>query len=515
MNNPFFLTRHTANLMEDFVRELNAQAGLYLIHGDEGVGKTRLLTELVGSRLGERKVRWMDLKAGASGDTALIDSSDLIENTFVDSSPGDVIIADHFESALKKTRHQLFLSWSTDGLDKNLNLIVASSSDYMNELKQLAQQYQIRVKRFQVMPFSPDEATAFLGFYLFPDRPSGELTIPPLLRNQLAMAQGNVGKIIDIAERAGDQIGSAPINDSEPTRRGSRNVIGVAIAAALLLVVGWFYLGREKSGSVSPAPVAQVQPANEDASAPDEVDSMPATEPDAVAESAEADAAVSEVSRPAAMRAIGSVSNEADDALPRMALETSSGADAELIGDATLKTSVEASDEPRSADDPPAQATEKPADTPTVASESSSNAVAGVTATEEFSAPSDPAEHAAWGSVRLGQDLQASLDWIATRELQTGTLQIMLLSQARFNEQAYYKYLDRLASQGVELSKIRVFESYIGEKAVLNVVYGEYPSRAAAYNAVPDLPPVLRKVEPFARSVGNLLEKIRRLGEQN
>jgi len=225
VSKPFFLTRQTANLTEDFARELSAQGGLYLIHGDEGVGKIRLLVELAGSRLAERKVRWMDLQAGNSGDGALVDSSVLIEKTFARASPGDIIVADHFEMALKKTRHQPFLSWSTDGVDKNLNLIIAANSDYCSELEQLAQQYHVRVQNFQQMPFSADDATAFLGFYLYPDRPVGELVIPPLLRNQLAMAQGNVGKIIEIAERAGDQIRSAPISDNKrdsPAQRESR-----------------------------------------------------------------------------------------------------------------------------------------------------------------------------------------------------------------------------------------------------------------------------------------------------
>ena len=43
MHKPFFLTRQTANLMEDFARELKSGACVYLFHGDEGVGKTRLM----------------------------------------------------------------------------------------------------------------------------------------------------------------------------------------------------------------------------------------------------------------------------------------------------------------------------------------------------------------------------------------------------------------------------------------------------------------------------------------
>ena len=192
--------------MEDFARDLKAATGLYLIYGDSGVGKTRLLEELVQTRLAENKIRWMDLQAGSSGDGALVDSSVMIEETFALARPGDIIVADHFEMALKKTRHQLFLSWSSDGIDKELNLLVASHTDYFEDLRQLAQHYQVRIQSCQQMPFSPDDASAFLAFYLFPDRRGVKLSVPPLLQNHLVEAQGSVGKIVEIAERAGDLI---------------------------------------------------------------------------------------------------------------------------------------------------------------------------------------------------------------------------------------------------------------------------------------------------------------------
>jgi len=518
VSKPFFLTRQTANLMEEFARELKAQAGLYLIHGDEGVGKTRLLVELAGSRLVDHKVRWMDLKAGSSGDGVLIDSSVLIEKTFARASPGDVIIADHFEMAMKKTRHQLFLSWSTDGLDKNLNLIISASSDYFNELKQLAQQYNVRVQSFQQMPFSPDEANAFLGFYLFPDRAVGELLIPPLLRNQLAMAQGNVAKIIEIAERAGDQISSAPISDSKSNRQDSSKIVGVAVAALLLLGGGWYYLGKLEAESVPPLEaVAQVTAGSDSVSAQTEADSMPVPSgsSETVEATAAADLAVAEAVEPTAMQADDGFANQADDALPQAEFASTAATEAGIDGEVVIETQAEEADASLAAVDPPTQPDEPPVDISADAGDSNSNELVADSASETVSAGSDPVEQSALRSPRLRQDLQASLDWINAREKKTGTLQIMSVSQDRFDEQAYYRRLAKLASQGVDVSRIRIFESFTGNKPVLSVVYGEYPSRSAANRAKPDLAPVLRKFDPIGRSVGGLLVEIQRLREQN
>ena len=139
------------------------------------------------------RIHWLDLSEGNRNDDNLQDNSKGVETIFASAQQGDIIIADHFEKALKKTHHQLFLSWSTDGADKQLNLIVASSTEGFNELRQLSQQYQVRVQSFQQLPFSTDEVDAFVAFYLFPDQTTGKLSIPATLRKQLAAARGVVG----------------------------------------------------------------------------------------------------------------------------------------------------------------------------------------------------------------------------------------------------------------------------------------------------------------------------------
>ncbi len=247
MTSPFFLTRQTANLMEDFTRELKAGAPLFLLYGESGVGKTRLLQELGQSRLADRRIHWLDLSEGGDSEDTLQDNSRGVEAIFTSAQPGDIIITDHFEMALQKTRHQLFLSWSTDGIDKQLNLIIASNIEGFNELRQLSQQYQVRVQSFQQIPFSADEVDAFIGFYLFPEDPIGKLSIPPTLRRQLAATRGAVGKIIEIIERDGAQIGSSTTTDSASIRQGGRIIAAVLILFLLAVGVGWYYLGNQSA----------------------------------------------------------------------------------------------------------------------------------------------------------------------------------------------------------------------------------------------------------------------------
>ncbi len=542
MSKSFFLTRQTANLLEDFVRELKANAGLYLIYGDQGVGKTRLLEELARNRLADSKIRWIDLQAGAEGDGALVDSSELIEKTFIKAEPGDIIVADHFEKALKKSRHQLFLNWSTDGVDKQLNLIIAASSEFFNELRQLAQQYQVRVQSFQQMPFSGDETEAFLGFYLFPDRPIGKLVIPSLLRNQLAMTKGNVGKIIEIAERAGDQISSGPMNDSESIRQGSRVIVALLVVVAVIAGVSWYFLGSQtrnagqavtlNEAGVNAQPSAEIEATSQGEPVVESLQSDPpvvavnAVSDDDVVESA-LDAAGDTTPQATTLKPSGAGDENAPDALPAAGatLTMAAEADAGINGEAEEAIVATVDGEP--ADSEPL-AGDVPAGTVEVSDEAPVEAAKNVIENEAVSSsapaesePVTPAENhnalaqSTSDAERLRQDLQTSLEWIAGRDRSIGTLQLMVLRQENFDLRNYYHYVESLARQGVDVSRMRIFATYTGNRKVYSVVYGEYPSRVEASNAKSALPAVLRKASPVPRSVGGLREEIRRLEEQN
>jgi hypothetical protein len=453
----------------------------------------------------------MDLAAGGSGDGALVDSSVLVEKTFTRARQGDVIIADHFEMALRKTRHQLFLSWSTDGVDKQLNLIIAGNARNFDELCKLAQQYQVSVKSFRQKPFNADEAAAFLGFYLFPDRPIGNLSIPPLLRNQFSQAHGRVGNIVEIAERAGDQITSAPLHDSESMRHGSRVIVAVLVAVPLIIGAAWYVLdqsppgGQMSVGEIEPAVVTEVppQPAPRD----DIEESRPiSTTVAAPADTAAADATADD------SELLPTVTDEHDGVTGKLApveapAVTTSPADEPLVA----VTPAAADEIVATAEPVPAQAQvqvqQATENDDAVAVDSAQSDSAVTSAAQVESAPS--------ASGRLQRDLQTSLEWINGRDSDVGTLQVMVLTQKRFDERIYYRYVERLARQGVDISQLRIFETYTNNQRVFSVVFGEFPGRGAANAAKANLPKILLEAAPIPRSVGGLIAEIQRLEAEN
>ena len=61
----------------------------------------------------------------------------------------------------------------------------------------------------------------------------------------MAQAQGNIADIIDVAERAGDQISCVATDESESIRRGSQIIVGVLVSVVLVVAIGWYFLSGD------------------------------------------------------------------------------------------------------------------------------------------------------------------------------------------------------------------------------------------------------------------------------
>ncbi|MDH5356543.1 MAG: AAA family ATPase, partial [Gammaproteobacteria bacterium] len=236
MTDQFFLTRQTANLMEDFVREISHTSSMFLLYGNDGVGKSRLLLQLISSRLSELNSHWIDFKQtdeSVNGDMAA-----WVNRSAEAAEPGDIIVFDHFEMASNKAQHQIFQSWSTEGKDKKLNFIIAASNDGFNTFRQLAQQFHTEARSFQLMPCSQEEAEAFLHVAVFPEEPLGKLDIPRPIRMQIRAANGIFTRLNEIVLRDADSFSIKP--EAEPfSIRRTRYTMG--LLALLLLLLGTVY----------------------------------------------------------------------------------------------------------------------------------------------------------------------------------------------------------------------------------------------------------------------------------
>ncbi len=530
MDKPYFLTRQTANLMEDFARELQKGSTFYLLYGEPRVGKTRLLEELQHSRLADKTVHWIDL-GNALDDLAGADLSREIERLFGQAAPGDIIVADHFERSLKKNRHQLFISWSTDGVDKGLNLIVASNLEGFNELRQLSQQYQARVQSFQLMPLDGDEIDAFLGHYLFPNHPLGKLTMPAPLRRQIAEARGVIGSLIDIADHDGSHIETAPLADRTSMRSGGRVIAAALVMFAAAIGVGWYFFVAPESGlvensfasgstvgdefEVAVAPESAVSELIGDgtyttASLLTDEPAPVAVEVEAPGSEAQAVSAVAEIEAgetAADRRPVPADDPPALDEEPAEAVAVSASAGDQVTtpapeADLIVDQSIDASATARAVEPEAVDAVGAPI------------ASAGLAGTGP-----EPQAVAVGADLfprdRLLLELERSIDWLYARDEGRGTVQVLLLSADRFDPAGYFDYVDDLGRRQVDTGQLRIFKTFTGGKVVYSVFFGDYESRRAALRAIDQLPNALQQAGPIPRSVGGIWQEIRRLPAGN
>ena len=508
----FFLVRQTANLMEDFVREISSSSSLFLLYGDDSVGKSWLLRELTSKRFAKDSICWIDFKSDGSGieskDTGLSqgqgpDASDVSE-LMEGANDGDLIVVDHFELASNKARHALFQSWVTDGKDKKLNLILTATSGSFNEVRQLAQQYHLEVKSFQLLPYSTAEVEAFLGFYLFPDNPFRPLSVPAEVLKQIKNCKGVIGWVAEVAAQQRSRITQEP--EAKPENNG-RLVVGVMLSLLLLVAVAYGYLQFGAQGDMTDKSQSEA-----DILAVPEQEQSTAIDPQIVEPTGAIDTVESLIDSTVTAEPV-SPEPIADQNEPVQTLssneaqtngEASSGADAEIVADSQSTSKTDAEQESISQLSPSTDTN------PDQLAESTAveQLEPAVVATETESMEKLLGEARTKYSARFQQDLENSLHWIRQNDKKRTTIQIMSLGFSEFTDDTYYWYIEKLKKQNIDISSIRVYPTRINGSVVYGVIYGDYGDRKEANEQIRQLPEDLRINQPIPRTIGGIWNEI-------
>lgn len=474
----YFLTKQTANLMEDFAREINKNSSLFLLYGVGSVGKSRLLRELANRGIQEREFCWINFKSNRVDS----ETSDELSNPDIDSFIGEiqklmeaadernVIIVDHFELGSNKAKHQIFQSWTTDGIDKKINLIIATTTSNFSEVRQLSQQYEIKIKSFQLMPCSMAEVEAFLGFYLFPKSPLNALSIPADIKKQLRNCNGMLGKVIEVANQQGKRVSIKPGSDSE-----SKNHAPIAAGLLLLiLIAGGISYQYWQPGVIEdetlPSQTGKtitIISDNEDVVSINQAELDPLNSTD--------DASPSVINPQIADQKQGAPS------IARPEIQsTGNNSELESGNNATIeKLKVES---------PPILVEAKP-----VRADESEKLVV---------------ENGRQQPGRFQRELDNALRWIKEQDENKATIQIMTIGFENFNSGVYHRYLDSLVSKNIDVSGIRIYKTAINDSIVYGVIYGVYETRREASKYIQQLPDALKARRPIPRTIGGIWNEI-------
>ncbi len=408
------------------------------------------------------------------------------------AAEGEIIFVDHFEDASNKARHQLFQSWTTDGVDKKINLVIATSIDGFKEVRQLAQQNQVEVKSFELSPYSAAEIEAFLGFYLFPQDPLLPLSMPAEVKQQIENCNGIVGKVVQIAALHKDQI----TQETESESTGKLPLL-IGSLISVLVVVGalyWYLQPARQTEEMTAQETDGMQPLAVESEATDTVETDSSGLPESDGEPEQMALSVEMPGTTPAIEVAIIEAVEIQETESPVELEQDSPpqteAEAEAVEAAPLpEPTVEA--EPAVVAGLPVEpaATEKP--------------VAETTLLERLLA-----DNTTRYSSRFQRELADSLDWIEQNDKGRMTIQVMLLGFAEFTEDTYYDYVDRLKQREIDVSRVKIYPTVINDSVVYGVIFGEYDNRSEAVRQIQKLPEALEADQPIPRTFGGIWNEI-------
>lgn len=102
----------------------------------------------------------------------------------------------------------------------------------------------------------------------------------------------------------------------------------------------------------------------------------------------------------------------------------------------------------------------------------------------------------------LERRLQATKNWLNQQPTSTVSIQLM----GNSNDDQLRMGLETLATQ-VELDNVYVYRHKINNRPFVTVLYGSYPNREEAIQAMQKLPSALRTNRPMLRTIGGILEE--------
>ena len=461
VNDSYFLTRQSANLMEDFVREIGRGSSLFLLYGETGVGKTSLLKRIRDRRLADTNTHWLDFGKTVTADQASSHPIDLAEKLKIlaqNAESGDVIFIDHFEDSTNKAQHQLFQSWSIDGRDRKLNFIVAADSSSFDLFRQLARQFRVEARSFQLMPLDRAESEAYLRTTLFPDEPFGKLIIPRSLKKQLRACKGIFSRLVTLKERNAAGI---EIDRNVGEKSSLVPVLIITLLVSVLALAGYLVYSTE---------MQEVRQPKENISK-STIDTLP-------------DESEKEISSESAEEQQTTQPSQADGQL------TDEESFVEAPETIAKGLEAEASD-----------IVEEPVQTP---QQETLSQIESEKPGTEIDRKDD------WFQTMLDD----SLRWIEDGESQRGTIQIMSIGFDQDALTAFKNYLETLQAGNIDVSQLHIFKTIANDKTIYSIVYGEYPSWSEAGLKVKTLPEILRADKPIPRTTGSISREIARIGNQ-
>lgn len=462
---PFFITRQSANILEDLARQFRSSSPLCVLYGVNGVGKTRLIRQFIDTRLHTVKKHLLSFKADGNcidSLTGVIASQrDGLVNTLNAIEPGSILIIDRYEFALSDTSMQLFDYLSGTAKSKKIGLILCSTQPALSQLADLANQFDLKINSVELKPMSMQDSIAFIGSRMCKksaERPRFSGKIKKLIKR----SNGLFADLQRLLDQHADEISCKEKSLHENHLPHGIIVLIVMVVAGIAV----FYPGNEQKSIEPVLPSLAKTDSHQAETQTASVLSAPSKKemPESLASQQIAEPSVSE-----STTATGMLTPES---------ETTSIVD-------IISSNLQAEN-----------ATMAPSD-----ARKAEKALTFVVPTLE------PQFEI------LQQRLTALGEWLSQSDSQSSSIQIMTLTGTANPEQALSRYLNQLARKGIDLENILIYSAVKKGAKIYGVLYGRYANRQQALQKMNKLPPALKADHPISRTAKGIKQEINPIGQ--
>ncbi len=253
----YFVTRHSANLMEELQRRVSSTASTSLIYGVQGIGKTRLIQQFTSTRLFDSKVTFCSMTLTGYQ----LNNHDLVHDfknfqVFLQelSSNGGICIVDQLEQAPEFIILQLLQFCSNVAEASSVSLILLCRSSALTTVYTLSGQLNFKIPSVEMKPLSMRESMQYLSAQLCPDQD----LLPVLnrdLKRQLKIAAGVPGLLDQIIQQNAGRM----LCRKSASKLRRFGMLGVFMLLATVLVGGFklnqLSFNRSEIASVEESPV--------------------------------------------------------------------------------------------------------------------------------------------------------------------------------------------------------------------------------------------------------------------
>ena len=457
----FFLTRQSANILQDLARRCESPAAISVLYGLGGVGKSCLLSHFAQKYAQGQKCFHLcfDERDGfhAFGKPASTQPQSQLESALLQRLPkGSILLLDQFERMSASASQALFDFWQRHAAEKNLKLVLAMPRDHLASFQRLLEGSPLAAQSVELKPLDSAEQLEFVRASCCAEAASPVLSRD--LRKQLAASGGYFSALQAFIDQHCSQLDCV-------AGKAVRSQVWIwrYLLSLLLLAVGaWLFFQYRAVSVENTAALPQATP------------TVPAVQSISRAQKQQPLAA-STVEMPSAGSSVESqVDSKAQDGegeaaaprnLAKPALAQAEPASKKVIAEAKV--------------------------TPPMASRRVDAAAPAATLAPAEKSIADPFE----------KSLAATRQWLSRSDAAASSIQIMALRANRNTRRSLRTYLKKLEKAGVDIEKVKIFTFNRSGQAMYGVLYGSYRNSDQARAGIRNLPAGLKADRPMVRTV--------------